>query len=186
MPRKLSFLGRAADPGTPALDPIEPAPCREDDSSDSPDAEPAVPVPAFERRRTEGNATFCIRGLLPPTVGNEVVRELTGGGMTKRSAADAEGGERGRDVRIGRLPGDVDSESRCWFLTNVGVKSCPSSDRNLDDNKDSSASISKYGFDRYVTESERLPVGCAMGAKVCVSFVSGEAPRAGGASMYRC
>lgn len=185
MPRKLSLRGRAADPETPALDAMEPAPCREDDSSDNPDAEPAAAAPAFERRRTEGNATLCIRGLTPPTVGNEVVRELTGGAMTKRSAADAEGGERGRDVRIGRLPGDVDKESRCWFLTSVGVKSCPSSDRNLDDSKDSSASISKCGLDKYVTESERLPVGCAMGAKVCVSFASGEAPRAGGASMNR-
>ena len=120
---------------------------------------------------------------MPPTVGNEVVRELTGGGMTNRSAADADGGERGKEVRIGRLPGDVDNESRCWFLTSVGVKSCPSSDKNLDDSKDSSASISKCGVERYVTESERLPVGCMIGAKVCVSFASNEAPRAGGASI---
>lgn len=144
-------------------------------------------MPALERRRTEGSATFCMRGLpLLPTVGNEVVRALTGGATTNRSANDADGGERGNDVRMGRLPGDVDNESRCWFLISVGVKSGPSSDRSLEDSKDSRASISKRGAVRYVTDSERLPVGCVIDAKVCVSFASGEAPRAGGASMRHC
>lgn len=141
-------------------------------------------MPALGGCRTEGSATFCMRGLLLlPTVGNEVVRELTAGAMTKRSAEGAEGGERGSDVCTGRLPGDVDNESRCWFLISVGVKSGPSSDRSLDDSKDSSASISKRGIVRYVTDNDRLPVGCVIDAKVCVSFASGEAPRAGGASM---
>ena len=63
-----------------------------------------------------------------------------GGGMTNLSATER-GGDRGNDVRRGRLPGEPEMLSRCWFLTRVGTKSCPSSrDRKREDNSDSSES----------------------------------------------
>ena len=69
-----------------------------------------------------------------------------GGGSTKRSATDADGGERGNDVRNGRLPGELASESRCWFRSSVGVNSGPSScERNREDNSDSRSIILNSG-----------------------------------------
>lgn len=59
--------------------------------------------------RDMGNATFPRRGEPPD---KEVVRECIGGGTTKRSAIE-DGGDFGNDVRIGRLPGEPDNESRC-------------------------------------------------------------------------
>lgn len=103
-----------------------------------------------------GNATLCKRGLPPD---NEGVRVWEGGGTTKRSAMD-EGGERGNDVLRGRLPGEGDRDSRCWFLSNVGVNSGPSScDKNREDKRDSLSTSLKFGDDRQVTDRAREPFG---------------------------
>lgn len=51
-------------------------------------------------------------------------------------------------------------ESRCWFFTNVGVKSGPSSkDRNRDESKDSSSSSWKLGEVRYLAVRVSVPIG---------------------------
>lgn len=84
-------------------------PCRIDEASEIPETEPAPAfVPATDVARVMGRPTFWRRGL-PPL--KEVVRTCEGGGRTKRSATD-DGGERGREVRTGRLPGELTSESR--------------------------------------------------------------------------
>ena len=116
-----------------------------DDVSDAMEAETVVLAPDAEAARVIGNATFCNRGL-PPV--REVVRVCVGGGTTKRSAIDP-GGERGNDVRAGRLPGDPERESLCWFLSNVGVNSGPSScERNREESNDSRSKISNRGVVR--------------------------------------
>lgn len=75
------------------------------------------------------------------------------------SATD-EGGDLGREVRIGRLPGELEIESLCWFFANVGTNSGPSSrDRKREDKSDSSSSNWKLGEVRYVVESESVPIG---------------------------
>lgn len=109
MPR-LSRLNRAAnaDGAMSSLEPIDGVPWRIDEASDTPETEPAV-VPAPDKARVTGNATFCDRGLLPV---RDVVRVCVRGGSTKRSATD-EGGECGNEVRMGRLPGELVNESRC-------------------------------------------------------------------------
>jgi len=105
-----------------SLEPVDPPPCL-DEPSDIFEAEGlAVLTPDVEILRLMGSAIFWARGLPP----SDVVRLCRGGGTTNRSAIE-EGGDRGREVFMGRLPGDVDNESRCWFLSNVGVKSGPSS-----------------------------------------------------------
>jgi len=78
-----------------------------------PDTEPAAPALVFDWYCTLGSAIGCIRGLPPPTVGKLGVREDIAGAMINRSATDEDGGERGRDVRAGRLPGEPESDSRC-------------------------------------------------------------------------
>jgi hypothetical protein len=94
---------------------------RIDEASETPDTEPAV-APAADIARDTGNATLTERGLLV----REAVRVCDGGGSTKRSATDP-GGERGNEVRNGRLPGELVSESLCWLRRSVGVNSGPSS-----------------------------------------------------------
>jgi hypothetical protein len=70
-------------------------------------------------------------------------------GMMNLSAIESgEGGERGRDVRIGNEPGDEASaaeESRCWLAfvraASVGTNLSPSSkERNRDERRDSRSS----------------------------------------------
>jgi hypothetical protein len=60
------------------------------------------------------------------------------------------GGDAGKEVLNGRLPGGLErEESRCWFLTSVGVKSAPSSrEKKRDERRDSSSSKWKYGLVR--------------------------------------
>ena len=67
-----------------------------------------------------------------------------------RSASEvAEGGEAGKEVLNGRLPGELEKESRCWFLTSVGVKSAPSSrEKKRDERSDSNSSNWKWGLVR--------------------------------------
>ena len=154
---KLSRLNRAAnaDGVKSSLEPIEGVPWRIDDASDTPDTDPAV-IPAPDMARVMGNATFCERGLLPV---KDVVRACVRGGSINRSGTD-EGGERGSDVRIGRLLGELASESRCWFLNSVGVNSGPSScERNREDNSDSQSNILNSGVARYMVDTESVPRG---------------------------
>ena len=126
-----------------------------EDVSETPEID-AVVVPAPDVVRVTGNATGRGRGLAPP---KEVVR-VCEGGSTKRSGRDVDGGERGRDVRIGTLPGELVSESRCWARRNVGVNSGPSScDRNLDESSDSRSNILKSGVSRYMVDTESVPRG---------------------------
>ncbi len=77
----------------------------------------------------------------------------------KRSASEVdEGGDTGKDVLSGRLPGELDRDSRCWFLTKVGVKSAPSSrEKKRDERRDSSSSKWKCGLVRYRTDNVILP-----------------------------
>ena len=134
-----------------------------DEVSDTPDADAAF-VPAPDRARVMGNATFCDRGLLPV---REVVRVCVRGGRTNRSATD-DGGDRGNDVRIGRLPGELVSESRCWFLRSVGVNSGPSAcERNREERSDSLSNSLKSGFERYLVDRESVPLGWGTGGKSC-------------------
>lgn len=107
---KLSRLKRAAsaDGAKSSLEPIEGVPCLIEDASEAPEIDAAV-VPAPDKARVIGNATGCCRGL--PLL-KEVVRLCDGGSM-KRSGRDVEGGERGKDVRIGKLLGELASESLC-------------------------------------------------------------------------
>ena len=154
---KLSRLRRwaSADGVISSLDPIEGVPCRKEDVSETLEID-AVVVPAPDIARVMGNATGWCRGL-PPL--REVVR-VCAGGSTKRSGSDEDGGERGRDVRIGRLPGELVSESRCWFLNSVGVNSGPSScERNREDNSDSRSNILNSGVARYMVDTESVPRG---------------------------
>jgi hypothetical protein len=90
-----------------SLEPTEGVPCLIEDASEAPEIDAAVAAPDIAR--VIGNATGCCRGL--PLL-REVVR-VCDGGSTKRSGRDVEGGERGKDVRIGKLPGELASESRC-------------------------------------------------------------------------
>ncbi len=95
---------------------MDAAPCLEEDESDTPE----VPIPAPDRLRETGRGIFPKRGLgfgLPLAAcveekDPERVCEAEGGGMTNLSTMDR-GGERGRDVRSGRLPGEPDMLSRC-------------------------------------------------------------------------
>lgn len=114
MPR-LSLRRRAAsaETGRSSREPTE-APCF-DEPSDKFEADgvPAVLTPDVETLRLMGNARFAARGLPPSEVAR--VCSAGGGGTTNLSAIEEGGdfGDFGRDVRVGRLPGDVDNESRC-------------------------------------------------------------------------
>ena len=68
----------------------------------------------------------------------------------RRSASEVDvGGDAGKEVRNGRLPGELESDSRCRFLTSVGVKSAPSSrEKKRDERRDSSSSKWKCGLVR--------------------------------------
>ena len=59
-----------------------------------------------------------------------------------RSANEVDvGGDAGKEVLNGRLPGELDRDSRCWFSTRVGVTSAPiSRGKKRDERKDSSSS----------------------------------------------
>ena len=67
-----------------------------------------------------------------------------------RSASDVDdGGDAGKEVLNGRLPGELERDSRCWFLTSVGVKSVPSSrEKKRDERRDSRSSNWKCGLVR--------------------------------------
>jgi hypothetical protein len=53
----------------------------------------------------------------------------------------------------------------------VGVKSGPSSsDKKRDDSNDSRSSNRNCGQDRYVVESEKVPIGWGIGGNSCDSF----------------
>lgn len=168
---RLSFLNLAAsaDGARSSREAANATPCRLEEVSDMPDTDPGVPMlPAAEVALAMGNATVCIWGLLPV---NDVVRVCAGGGMTKRSATD-DGGDRGRDrgkdMRIGKLPGELARESLCWFFRRVGVNPGPSScERNREDRSDSLSNTLKSGAVRYVTDSARLPLGCGTAGKSC-------------------
>lgn len=85
------------------------------------------------------------RAPVPPVLG-KLDRGSFAGGRTKRSAM-LDGGDLGRAVRRGRLPGgEVEIESRCWFLIKVGVNSGPSSnDKNREESSDSRSSNRNWG-----------------------------------------
>lgn len=123
--------------------------CLEEEPADIADPEPAVAPEVGARFMPRGE--LCL-GLWEDACGREVVRECTGpGDETKRSArAEAiDGGDFGRDVRMGKLPGDPESDSRCWFLANVGTKSAPSSsDWKRSERRASRSSNRKSGVDR--------------------------------------
>ena len=143
---RLSFRRREAktDGTNSSLDPMEGVPCRTEEASDTPEIDP-VTIGALDIARIIGNAALFERGL-PPL--RDVVRVCAGEESTKRSAT-LDGGERGKDVRNGRLPGELVSESLCWFLNNVGVNSGPSScERNRDDSSDSRSKILNSGLVR--------------------------------------
>lgn len=141
---KLSRRSRAASADTDCSSPREPidaGPCLEE-VSEKPEAEGPTPRPEVDTLRDMGNATLWRRGE-PPV--KELVRECTGGGKTKRSAIE-DGGDFGKEVRMGRLPGEPDNESLCWFLRSVGVNSGPSSwDMKREDSNDSRSTDSKFG-----------------------------------------
>lgn len=83
------------------------------------------------------------------------------------------GGERGRLVRMGRLPGDPEILSRCEVRARVGVNSGPvSRDKKREESSASTVSISKWGAFKYVTEAEKTPMGCVTGSKVWVAVSS--------------
>jgi len=89
----------------------------EDEVSETPDAAPES-RPESVRGRGEGGCArpplpgLMLRAPIPPVLG-KLARALFVGGRTKRSAV-VDGGDLGRAVRRGRLPGgEVDSESRC-------------------------------------------------------------------------
>lgn len=100
------------------------------------------------------------------------------------------GGERGSDVRAGKLPllappPALTIESRCWFFTSVGVNplSPPplpimsisisaSADKKRSLSRLSSSSSAKFGVVRYRRESARLPIGCGIEGKAWVEVGS--------------
>jgi hypothetical protein len=67
-----------------------------------------------------------------------------------RSTNEVEdGGDAGKEVFNGRLPGELERESRSWFLISVGVKSAPSSrEKKRDERSDSNSSNWKWGLVR--------------------------------------
>lgn len=67
-----------------------------------------------------------------------------------RSVSEVDdGGDAGKEVLNGRLPGELERDSRCWFLTSVGVKSAPESrEKKRDERRDSSSSNWKCGLVR--------------------------------------
>ena len=184
---------RAASADISSLELVEPAPCLIEDESETPD----VPMPAPERFRVTGRGMFPSLGLpaglplAPPWVDeNEGDRPwddapvAEGWGITNRSATER-GGERGSDVRRGRLPGDPEMLSRCWFLMSVGVKSGPSSrERKREERRDSSVSSWKLGDVRYVTETANSPIGWVMGGNACLSCCNTGASAGGAVSGY--
>jgi hypothetical protein len=76
-----------------------------------------------------------------------------------RSTREVEdGGDAGKEVLNGRLPGELERESRCWFLISVGVKSAPSSrEKKREERSDSSSSSWKWGLVRWRTDIVMLP-----------------------------
>ena len=121
----------------------------EDEVSETPDPAPESRLESV-RGRMEGDCTspplegLILRATAVPVLG-KFVRALFAGGRTKRSAM-ADGGDLGRAVRRGRLPGGEVESSRCWFFINVGVNSGPSSnDRNREESSDSRSSNRKWG-----------------------------------------
>jgi hypothetical protein len=121
----------------------------EDEVSETPDAAPES-RPESVRSRREGDCTspplvgLMLRAPAVPVLG-KCVRALFVGGRTKRSAM-VDGGDLGRAVRRGRLPGGEMESSRCWFLIKVGVNSGPSSsDKNREESNDSRSSNRKWG-----------------------------------------
>jgi hypothetical protein len=91
----------------------EPTDLRDDDPSEIPDPA-AESKPEVWYGRRGGKATVRLPGLrLVPTAGKGALG-LEGGGKTNRSATETDGGDRGNDVRRGRLfGGEVVRESRC-------------------------------------------------------------------------
>ena len=147
---KLSRRSLEANWGSSFAEPIDRL---EDEVSEIPDAAPES-RPEIVRGRSEGDRIrppllgLTLRARVPPVLG-ALFRALFVGGRTKRSAM-ADGGDLGRAVRRGRLPGgEVVSESRCWFLIRVGVNSGPSSnDKNREESSDSRSSTRKWGWVR--------------------------------------
>ena len=92
-------------------------------------------------------------------------------------SAIEDGGDIGRDVRMGRLPrGEVPDSALCCgpLLARVGVNSGPSSrDRKRDESNDSSSSRWKLGVDRYRVVSDRVPIGWGTDGNTCVSVGKG-------------
>lgn len=130
----------------------EPSDRLDEEVSETPDAVPES-RPERVRGRKEGDcASEPLVGLtlttpVVPVVG-KLVRVLVVGGRTKRSAM-LDGGDLGRAVRRGRLPGGEVDSSRCWFLINVGVNSGPpSNDRNREESNDSRSSNRNWGWVR--------------------------------------
>lgn len=116
----LSFLIRAAAPdrGLPSsLDQLELVSCLGEEPVDMAEPEPGVAPEVGVRFTPKGE--LCL-GLCDEACGSEMVREcMRPGDETKRSArAEAiDGGDFdrdfGKDVRMGKLPGDPESDSRC-------------------------------------------------------------------------
>lgn len=124
----------------------------EEEASETPDAAPES-TPERVRGRKEGDRVnpplvgLTLKAPVVPVLG-KVVRTLLVGGRTKRSTT-VDGGDRGKAVRRGRLPGGEVESSRCCFLIKVGVNSGPSSsDKNREESSDSRSSNRKWGWVR--------------------------------------
>ena len=134
------------------MDQLELVSCLEE-PADIAEPEPGVAPEVGTRFMPKGE--LCL-GLCDDACGSEVVRVCTRPGEeTKRStrAEAIEGGDFdrdfGRDVRMGKLPGDPESDSLCWFLAKVGTKSVPSSsDWKRSERRASRSSNRKSGVDR--------------------------------------
>lgn len=152
------------------LDAIDDTGSSRDNLDDDPTDPPGEPEYAAEVDRCTalGKAMFRDLGLV---LGNEVRLALFAGsryrsatlfvgcprpnpatpavaGPTMPAFGTLEGGERGRLVRMGKLPGEDDMLSRAAFRARVGVNSSPGpelSDKIREDSRASTVSSSKWG-----------------------------------------
>ncbi len=132
--------------------------------NEEPAPAPAPEIALFIACATSGRGLALLR---------DVVRVWAGAKMN--CSATDRGGDRGKDVRRGRLPGELVIESRCLFLTRVGMNSGPSScDRNREESNDSRSTTWKFGEVRYVTETDKLPIGWGTAENSCTSCASRE------------
>ena len=123
----------------------------EDEVSEIPDAAPESKPESVRVRGGKGDRVIppllglTLRAPVPPVLG-KFLRALFVGGGTKRSAT-VNGGDLGRAVRRGGLPGGgVVREFRGWFSIRVGANSGPSpNDKNGDGGGGSRSPTRKWG-----------------------------------------